>query len=182
MDFKKNIEDLKSVLNRVVEKEDKIIEIARLICDAIKSGNKIIICGNGGSASQSQHFAAEMVGRFQKERNALAALSLVDDIAILSSVSNDYSYDEVFSRQLEALGKRGDVLVGLSTSGSSKNVVKAFEAAKKLGIKTVGILGKKGRLAELSDVFVDFEGSTPRVQEVHLFVIHTICEFVEDNL
>ncbi|MGC9069918.1 MAG: D-sedoheptulose-7-phosphate isomerase [Elusimicrobiales bacterium] len=182
MDLEKNLKEAKEIFDQISLKREKIYEICSLILNALKNGNKILICGNGGSASQSQHFAAEIVGRYQRERKGFCAISLASDISVISSVSNDYSYEVVFARQVEAIGRKGDVLIGLSTSGNSKNVINAFKIAKTYGIKTIGILGRKGKIAKLSDTFIDFEAPTPRVQEAHLFVIHTICEFLEENI
>lgn len=183
MDFiEKALKENREVISQIIEKRDKVEMICSVVLDVLKNGNKIMICGNGGSASQSQHFAAEIVGRYQKERKGYPAIALTVDTSILTSVSNDYSFEDIFARQVEAIGKKGDLLVGISTSGISKNVLKAFEAAKRKGIKTIAILGKKGTIADLSDVYIDFVGLTPRVQEVHLFLIHIICSFIDDNL
>ncbi|MGC8728700.1 MAG: D-sedoheptulose-7-phosphate isomerase [Elusimicrobiales bacterium] len=143
-------------------------------------GNKILICGNGGSAADASHMAAELVGRFVKERKGLCAISLSTDTSILTSVSNDYSFELVFARQVEAIGKEGDVLVGFSTSGKSKNVIKAFEKAKSMGIKTVGILGNPGFIEKISDASFTINGTTARVQEIHSILIHILCEMIEE--
>ncbi|MCX7641496.1 MAG: SIS domain-containing protein [Elusimicrobiales bacterium] len=180
--IEKSIMENKDVFSQVLLKKHTIEKILFEILDVIKRGNKIMICGNGGSASQSQHFAAEIVGRYSKERKGYPAIALTVDTSILTAVSNDYSFVDVFSRQVEALGNQGDILLSLSTSGTSANVKKAIEVARKKYIKTISLLGKKGTIAELSDIYIDFEGSTPRVQEVHLFILHLICGFLDENL
>lgn len=162
----------------------QIIQAAEAVIAAIKSGNKIIFCGNGGSAADSQHIAAEFVGRFQKERAAWAAIALTTDSSALTALGNDYSFDIVFSRQLEALGKRGDVLIGITTSGNSKNVLEAMKTAQKMGIKTVGVTGGTGgKLVSLSDIsIIAASPVTARIQESHLVIFHSICEVVENTL
>ncbi len=157
--------------------------ISAEIINSMKNGNKIMICGNGGSAADAQHMAAEFINRFLKERKPLPAIALTTDTSNLTSIANDYSFDDVFSKQVEALGKKGDVLIGISTSGNSSNVLKALEKAKGMGMKTVGFLGKDGgkirRICDLALVVPSH--STPRIQEVHGFIIHIICEMVEDE-
>lgn len=182
MSIENQLEENRKVFNQIILKKEKIEKMADLIVNVLRNGNKIMICGNGGSASQAQHFAAEIVGRYQKERRGYPAIALTTDTSIITSVSNDYSYEDVFSRQVEAIGKNGDLLVGLSTSGTSKNVRKAFEIAKGLGIKRVSLLGKEGTIADLSDVFISIEGSTPRIQEAHLFIIHYLCSVIDEKL
>ena len=146
--------------------------------------NKIIICGNGGSAADSQHFAAELIGRFEMERLSLPAVALTTDTSALTALGNDFGYDFVFSRQVEGLGTRGDTLIGISTSGNSSNIITAVEAAKKKKIKTIGLLGKDGgRIAPLVDtaVVVPHE-NTARIQEAHIFIIHFWCSMIEQAL
>ena len=140
--------------------------------------------GNGGSAADAQHMAAELVGRFQRERAALAALALTTDTSILTSIANDYSFDRVFARQIEALGRPGDVALGISTSGGSPNVVRALEAARARGLATIALTGRDGGAAgRAADVHVNVaDDSTARVQEVHRTLIHAICEMVEAEL
>ena len=164
--------------------DDKVIEISEVIVQSMKNGGKLMICGNGGSAADSQHIAAEIIGRFVKERKAFPAIALTTDSSILTCMGNDYDFDDIFSRQVEGLGKSGDVLIGISTSGNSKNVVKAVEKAKELGIITVGLLGKDGgKLKELCDYNITFPyKETARVQEHHLMTYHLICEFVEEKM
>lgn len=154
---------------------------AELIAEAFKAGAKLMIIGNGGSAADAQHVAAEFVNRFEIERPPLPAIALTTDTSILTSISNDYDVDTVFSKQVKALGKEGDVLLALSTSGTSPNVVQAVATASKLGIKTVALVGRGGGdLAEKADVVLNVEAnSTPRIQEVHITVCHMLCELVD---
>jgi D-sedoheptulose 7-phosphate isomerase len=148
---------------------------------ALVQGKKILWCGNGGSAADAQHMAAEIVGRFRRERRGLPSIALTTDTSILTAVANDYGYEAVFSRQVEALGNEGDVLVAISTSGNSPNVVKAVEMAKELGLVTVGFTGAGGgRLATLADfLFAVPTKDTARVQEAHSLVAHVLCDWVE---
>jgi len=149
---------------------------------ALASGHKIMFCGNGGSAADSQHWAAEIVGRFQKERKGLPAIALTVDTSILTAIANDYGYDRIFARQVEALGNAGDVLVAVSTSGSSANVLAAIEEAKTKGIKTIGMTAAGGgKMAEVCDVcLVIPDKVTARAQEVHGLIGHILCEIVEE--
>jgi D-sedoheptulose 7-phosphate isomerase len=153
-----------------------------LIRDALAGGHKILFCGNGGSAADSQHLAAEIVGRFQKERPSLPALALTVDTSVLTAVANDYGYDTVFSRQVEGLGNDGDVLVGISTSGNSKNVIAAIEAARKKQMKVIGFTGiGGGKMADLCDVCLVVPSRvTARTQEMHIMMGHILCEIAEE--
>ncbi len=167
-------------------KDKKLIETVSKIIDeivsALKRGRKILLCGNGGSAADAQHFAAELVGKFRKIRKALSAVSLTVNTSILTSIGNDFSFDDVFKRQVEAIGKEGDILIAISTSGNSKNVIEAVEQAKKMGIFTIGFTGKDGgKLAEICDIVVKVpSSSTPRIQEMHITLFHAICGIVEE--
>lgn len=149
---------------------------------ALVAGHKIMFCGNGGSAADSQHWAAEIVGRFQKERKGLPAIALTVDTSILTAIANDYGYDRIFARQVEALGNAGDVLVAVSTSGNSANVLAAIEEAKTKGIKTIGMTAAGGgKMAEVCDVcLVIPDKVTARAQEVHGLIGHILCEIVEE--
>lgn len=162
----------------------QIAQAAQAVIDAFKAGNKLFLCGNGGSAADSQHIAAEFVGRFQKERAAWPAIALTTDTSALTALGNDYSFDIVFSRQLQALGKKGDVIIGISTSGNSKNVLEAFKAARAMGIKTIAVTGGSGgQMPPLSDIAIIAASSkTARIQESHLVIFHVICEIVENAL
>lgn len=155
--------------------------------DCLQSGGKVMACGNGGSAADAQHFAAELIGRFERERQELAAIALTTDSSILTAVGNDYSYDEVFSKQVRGLGKKGDVLLAISTSGNSKNVVKAIEAAKAMGIKIIALTGngggKIGALLDKEDVHLCAPSTrTARIQETHLVLLHGLCDGVDHVL
>jgi D-sedoheptulose 7-phosphate isomerase len=184
--IKNRIQETVANFNRLLE--DQIIKAIETACNliiaAIKSGNKLMICGNGGSAADAQHIAGEFLCRFYKDRNPMPAIALTTDTSVLTSISNDYSYDEVFSRQVKGLGKKDDILLGISTSGSSKNVLKAFETAKQIGIKTILLTGEIERdIAMISDVVIKTPSSdTPRIQEMHLLIEHIICEIVEKEV
>lgn len=158
--------------------------ISSLLCDAIKKNNTIFWCGNGGSASDSQHLAAELVGRFDKNRKSLKSISLSSDSSVLTCISNDFGYEKVFSRQIEGLGKNGDVLVGISTSGLSKNVINALLVAKEKKMKTIGFLGKGGgKQKKLCDSSIIINSkNTARIQECHILIGHIICDLIEKKL
>ena len=164
--------------------DDKVIEVSDIIVKSMKKGGKLLICGNGGSAADSQHIAAEIIGRFVKERKAFPAIALTTDSSILTCMGNDYGFDDIFSRQVEGLGKKGDVLLGISTSGNSKNVIKAVEKAKELGVITIGLLGRDGgKLKDLCDYDITFQyKETARVQEHHLMTYHLMCEIIEEKM
>jgi D-sedoheptulose 7-phosphate isomerase len=171
---------------KMVEEQmsDSITACVELLVDALSKGGKLLLMGNGGSAADAQHFAAEMVGRFLLERRALPAIALTTDTSILTAVGNDYGFDDVFARQVEALANPGDVLIGISTSGNSHNVKCALEAGQKLGAKTIGLLGRDGGvIGPLVDLNLTVPCSeTPRVQEAHLVIIHILCDLVEKSL
>ena len=150
--------------------------VARVCTDTLRAGNKIMFCGNGGSAADSQHLAAELVGRYKLNRPAMNALALTVDTSILTAVGNDYGYDTVFARQLEGVGRAGDLLVGLSTSGNSRNIVLAMELARSMGIRTVALTGRGGgAMKEQAD-------ATNNIQEMHIAVGHLVCELVEQEM
>jgi len=162
----------------------KIIEVVQLIAQTFRDGKKVLIFGNGGSAMDASHIAAEFVNRFLMERPPLPAIALNTDVAVLTSISNDYDYSQVFSKQLTALGHEGDVVIGISTSGNSPNVIKAIDVAKKNGMKTVVLTGGMGgKLAQMADyVFSVPTKLTPRIQETHITLGHTICQLVDEEL
>jgi len=162
----------------------QIVGIAQIIIDCLKKGGKVIVFGNGGSASDSQHIAAELVGRFKKDRSALDGIALTTNTSVLTSLANDYGYDVVFSRQIEALGKKNDVAIGISTSGKAKNVAMGIKQAKKMGIKTVALSGGDGgEIVKLADVSLLIPSLiTARIQEAHITVAHIICELIEQEL
>ena len=166
------------------ENAEKIIEVVQMIAQAFREGKKVILFGNGGSAMDASHIAAEFVNRFLMERPPLPAIALNTDTAVLTSISNDYDYSQVFSKQLTALGHEGDVVIGFSTSGNSPNVLKAIEVAKKNGMKTIVLTGGTGgKMANLADVtFVVPTKATPRIQETHITLGHTICQLVDEEL
>jgi D-sedoheptulose 7-phosphate isomerase len=161
-----------------------VMNAAQEIIKCYKAENKVLICGNGGSAADAQHITGELVGRYKLERKGLSAIALSTDTSVLTAWSNDYSYATLFERQVEAHGKKGDVLIGLSTSGNSENVLKAFEKAKEIGMTTISFTGKDGgKLRKLSDVNINVESSnTPRIQECHMLAYHIICELVEKEM
>jgi D-sedoheptulose 7-phosphate isomerase len=156
-------------------------DAAGLMKMTLASGNKIMFCGNGGSAADAQHWAAEIVGRFKKERQGMAGLALTTDTSILTAVGNDYGYDRIFSRQIEGLGREGDLLVAISTSGNSPNVLNAIEMARKKKIRVIGFTAKGGgKMAELCDVLLAVPAeNTARAQEIHELMGHILCELVE---
>jgi D-sedoheptulose 7-phosphate isomerase len=157
---------------------------AHAMADALGAGKKLLVFGNGGSAADAQHLSAELVGRFQKERAAMPAIALTTDSSILTSVANDYSFKQVFARQLEALGQPGDVALGISTSGESPNVLAALQVAREKGLKTIALTGRDGgSVGAAADIHVNVpEQSTARVQEVHRTILHVMCEVIEESL
>jgi D-sedoheptulose 7-phosphate isomerase len=160
-----------------------ILEAARTIAETFKAGRKILLFGNGGSAADAQHIAAEFMNRFLIERPPLPAIALTTDTSILTSISNDYAFDEVFSKQIKALGKKGDIAFGISTSGSSLNVLKAFRVAKKQGMVTIALVGEGGKAASLADIALCVPAkSTPRIQEAHVAVGHILCDLTDTLL
>lgn len=156
---------------------------AALMVSALKRGKKVLVCGNGGSAADSQHFASELVGRYKSERGALPALALTVDSSALTSIGNDYGFEKVFSRQVEALGARGDILIAISTSGRSKNILAAVTAARKEKMKIVALTGEKGKaFARRADVAIIVPSEeTARIQEIHELIFHTWCEFIDSQ-
>ena len=163
---------------------EELETVGRELSSTLRRGNKIILAGNGGSAADAQHFAAEIVGRFLKERNSLPAISLCVDPSIVTCIANDYGYDEVFSRQVSGLGKEGDVFIGISTSGNSGNCIKAIEEAHRKGMKTIGFIGKDGgKMKDICDFsLIVPSDKTPRIQEIHTLTVHLLCEMVEREL
>lgn len=167
----------------MVAKAEKIAAVADAVAASLRQGGTVLVFGNGGSAADAQHFAAELVGRYEHERKAWPAIALTTDTSALTAIGNDYGFDRVFARQLEALGKPGDVAIGISTSGNSPNVLTALETAKARGLITVALTGKGGRAGSLAAHHIAVpEDRTARVQEVHATVLHVICELVEMEL
>ncbi len=163
---------------------DQIASVATAILDSYRSGGKAIFCGNGGSAADAQHLAGEFLGRYLRDRRSLPAVALADGISTVTAIGNDYGFDQIFARQLEGIARSGDVLVGLSTSGRSENVLAAVDRAGELGVLTVGMTGADGgSLAERCDLCLRVPSDeTPRVQEAHMLIGHALCEFVEREL
>lgn len=182
------MDSLKNCLSEHISTAEKmenilpLIQEASNIClEALNNEKKILLCGNGGSAADAQHIAAELSGRFKKERKALAGIALTTDTSALTAIGNDYGFDFIFSRQLEAIGKRGDILIAISTSGNSKNVIKAIESARKIGLKIITLTGKKGGvMKDLGDINIVIpSNNTPRIQEMHIMVGHMICAIID---
>ena len=161
-----------------------IAEMVTLLADTFKRGGKLLVMGNGGSAADAQHFVAEIVGRFKMERRALPAIALSTDTSILTAIGNDYGFDKVFRRQVEALAAPGDLIVGISTSGNSPNVLSALELARDMGCRTVGLLGKDGgTIRNACDLaLIVPSGDTPRIQEGHITIIHIVCDLLEKTM
>jgi len=160
-----------------------ILDAAQAIAHAFKTGRKILLFGNGGSAADSQHIAAEFMNRFLIERPPLPAIALTTDTSILTSISNDYAFEEVFSKQIKALGKKGDIAVGISTSGNSANVIKGFRVAKKLGMVTIALTAEGGKIASNADIALAVPSkSTPRIQEAHIAIGHILCDLTDTIL
>ncbi|MFH1985915.1 MAG: D-sedoheptulose 7-phosphate isomerase [Pseudomonadota bacterium] len=164
----------------IADSTSTIISISQRIADAMVSGHKVLLFGNGGSAADAQHIAAEFVNRFAIERPPLAAIALTTDTSILTSIGNDYSFEEIFSKQIRALGRKDDVAVGISTSGNSPNVIAAMTAAAEIGMTTIGFSGARGRLPEVSDICMKVSSkTTARIQECHILAAHIICDLVD---
>ena len=166
------------------ERAEVVVRAAEVMKDALVAGRHVLVFGNGGSATDAQHFAAELVGRFERERRPVAAIALTTDTAILTAIANDYGYEAVFARQVDALGRMGDVAMAISTSGTSKNVNLALERARAKGLVTIGLTGKDGgETGRLAHVHVNVPGrTTARTQEVHRTLLHVMCELIEAGL
>lgn len=185
--IKQAIENSIKVKNEILNDDsllNKIIEAVNIITTSYKQGGKVYFCGNGGSAADCQHLAAELSGRFYYDREPLYAEALHVNTSYLTAVANDYSYDMIYQRMVQAAGQKGDVLVGISTSGNSKNVVLAMKKAKELGMKTIGLTGDKGgEMKNISDILLNVPSSdTPRIQEAHIMIGHIICELIEKEM
>lgn len=181
----KAFEESAEVKRRFVrEHADRIVEVARLIARAFKEGHKVLLFGNGGSSTDASHIAAEFVGRYHRDRSPLPALALGTDMAALTCIANDYDYAEIFARQVQAHGQKGDIAIAISTSGNSPNVLKGVEAAREIGLITVGWTGGKGgKLASLVDhCFVVPSTVTARIQESHITLGHVLCELIEEDV
>ncbi len=182
--FLQNLADQTALLQSMTGLSATVHRAASLCSDTLRAGGKLMFCGNGGSAADSQHLAAELTGRFVKDRRPLAAIALSTDSSALTCIANDYSFDEVFARQLQGLGRAGDLLVGISTSGNSRNVIRAVEEARAMGMQVVGLLGRDGgALADLCDVAIVVPSQvTARIQEAHILIGHTLCGLIEQQL
>ncbi|WP_187647928.1 D-sedoheptulose 7-phosphate isomerase [Nitrosophilus labii] len=182
--IEKDFESHLKTFEKVVEELKFHIYTASIICvEALKNQKKILLFGNGGSAADAQHLAAELVGRFKKERRSLPAIALTTDTSALTAIGNDYGFEEVFARQLDGLANEGDVAIGISTSGNSENVLRALEIAKTKGCKTIGLSGRDGgKMAALCDAnIVVPSNETPRIQEMHIMIGHIICNVIDEN-
>ncbi len=179
--FSDAIDEHLTIISQLVSQEDSFERAATRITDCLLAGHKILWCGNGGSAADSQHLAAELVGRFRRSRRAFPSIALTTDSSVLTAVANDWTYDDVFKRQVEALCLSGDVLVGISTSGNSKNVCAALAKARELGAFTIAMTGRSGgRMAALADVCLRVPAIDPaRIQEGHILYGHILCEWIE---
>ena len=183
--LRRTIDETVALHQRVRDTAGGVVsEAAALIVAALRAGGKLLVFGNGGSAADAQHVAAELVGRFERERAAMAAVALTADTSVLTSLANDYGFDRVFARQVEGLGRPGDVVLGVTTSGRSANVVAALEAARARGLRTIAVTGRDGgAAAAAADVHVNVASdSTPRIQEVQRTLLHVLCELVERGL
>ena len=174
------VESLRIKQDGIEKNMDNLMQAARALTECINNAHKIFIFGNGGSAADAQHLAAEFVNRFRIERTPLPAIALTTDTSVLTSIGNDYSFDEVFAKQITALGGKGDLAWGISTSGNSPNVIKALEASRSLGMTTLGMTGKGGKMAVCSDILLAVEADiTARIQETHITMGHILCEVVD---
>jgi D-sedoheptulose 7-phosphate isomerase len=164
--------------------QEPLLEASKLAVETLRAGNKILLCGNGGSAADAQHIAAELTGRYKTERRGLPGIALTTDTSALTAIGNDYGYDRVFDRQVEALAQKGDLLIGISTSGNSTNVINALKVAREMGCKTLGLTGRDGgAMNELCDInLVVPSNDTPRIQEMHILFAHTICQIIDNEL
>jgi len=180
-EFQSHIETIKMVQETMT---NDLMMASSMVLDALKDGKKVLICGNGGSAADAQHFAAELTGRYKTERRGLPAIALTTDTSAITAIGNDYGFERIFDRQTEALANEGDLLIGISTSGNSKNVLNAFKVAKSLGCLTLGLSGRDGgAMNEVCDFnLVVRSDNTPRIQEMHILFIHTICQIIDDNI
>jgi D-sedoheptulose 7-phosphate isomerase len=182
--IKKHISEHRVTLDSIADLDESIEKVADLLIQCLKNDGTIFWCGNGGSASDSQHLAGELVGRFVGERRPLKSIALTADSAVMTCIINDYGYEHIFSRQVEALGSEGDVLVGITTSGNSQNVLHAFKVAEQKGMTTIGLLGKGGGKATsmVKQSIVVSSNSTARIQEMHILIGHILCDLIEEGL
>ena len=179
-EFNSHLDTINNVIDTM---EDSLENASILAINALKAGNKILIFGNGGSAADAQHIAAELTGRYKSERRGLPGIALTTDTSALTAIGNDYGYDRVFDRQVESLANSGDLLLGISTSGNSKNVISALKLGQELGCKTIGFSGRDGgAMNDVCDVnLIVPSDNTPRIQEMHILFGHTICQIIDNN-
>ncbi|MBX9935001.1 MAG: SIS domain-containing protein [Burkholderiaceae bacterium] len=182
--FLHNVQQQQALLATLHTLDEAVLQAGQLAAQVLRQGGKLLWCGNGGSAADSQHLAAELTGRFVHDRLPLAALALSTDTSALTCISNDYSFDEVFARQVQALGRSGDLLIGISTSGNSRNVIRAVQEAQQLGLHTLGLLGRDGGALRplCSHSIVVPSQTTARIQEAHILIGHTLCGLIEQEL
>jgi D-sedoheptulose 7-phosphate isomerase len=171
------------LINKVEKNSDLILKAASKLTSILKNGNKILFMGNGGSAADSQHLAAELIGRFQKERDSIPAIALTTDTSILTAIGNDYSFNDIFKRQVQGLANAGDAVFGLSTSGNSQNVIEAFNEAKRKNAFTIALTGKDGgKIKNIADLNIIIPSDiTARIQEAHILIGHILCELIEEE-
>lgn len=176
-----HLETIQAVIGSM---EEELAQASTMVVDILKSGHKVLLCGNGGSAADAQHISAELTGRYKKERRGLPSIALTTDTSALTAIGNDYGYERVFERQVEALANRGDLLIGISTSGNSANVVNALKRAKELGCSTLGFSGRDGgAMSEVCDInLVVPSNNTPRIQEMHILFGHMLCQVIDEEL
>ena len=179
-EFQSHLETINNVIGSM---EADIEKSSIIIVEALKNGNKVLLCGNGGSAADAQHIAAELTGRYKTERRGLPGIALTTDTSALTAIGNDYGYDRVFDRQVESLAQKGDVIIGISTSGNSKNVINALNLGREMGCKTIGLSGRDGGgMNQACDInLVVPSDNTPRIQEMHILFGHTICQIIDNN-
>jgi len=179
-EFQSHLETINNVINNM----ELDLEVAStIIVNALQNGNKILLCGNGGSAADAQHIAAELTGRYKTERRGLPGIALTTDTSALTAIGNDYGYDRIFDRQVESLACDGDVVIGISTSGNSANVINALNVAKEMGCQTIGFSGRDGgAMNKVCDInLIVPSDNTPRIQEIHILLGHTICQIIDNN-
>jgi D-sedoheptulose 7-phosphate isomerase len=181
--IKRELEAHKKTIEKTIETMiPQIKEASNIVIETLKNGNKILLCGNGGSAADAQHIATELTGRYKIERKGLAGIALTTDTSALTAIANDYGYDRVFDRQVEALAREGDLVIGISTSGNSANIISAFRVARELGCRTIGLTGRDGgAISGVCDLnLIVPSDDTPRIQEIHILIGHTICQAVDN--
>ncbi|HBE89921.1 MAG: hypothetical protein A3E37_05815 [Candidatus Andersenbacteria bacterium RIFCSPHIGHO2_12_FULL_46_9] len=180
--FIKHSDELREVLNDLDEYHEQIENVVRHLKEVFAKGRKVLVAGNGGSAAEAQHLSDEMVGRYKKDRTAYPVIALTADSAVITCIGNDYGYDQIFSRQIEALGQEGDVFIGLTTSGTSKNILRAAEKARERGMTIIALTGTQGSFKDMADLAIISPSAIgARIQELHLHAIHLLCEEFEEE-